>query len=145
MDSEIRDLVGKSFLQFGFSPSVGVQKEKFSIRPELSFLGGSGNGNRFSIFALPITATLPLGMPGQKDMPYVAAGLGPTYFDYRITRPAGPTTFDKSGIGWISHIEAGYVLGDRLKLSARYNMLSESEGFNFNGFQLSLSWQFFKL
>lgn len=143
-DSEIRDLVGKSFFQFGFSPGVGIQKEKFSIRPELSFLGGSGNGNRFNIIAVPITATMPLGQPGQKSMPYLAAGFGPTYYDYNITR-TGPINFRDTGIGTIAHVEAGLVLGESMRLSARYNMLSEKDGFNFNGVQISLSWQFFRL
>lgn len=143
-DTEIRDLVGKSFFQFGFSPSVGIQKEKYSIRPELNFLGGSGNGNRFSIIAVPITFTMPLGMGQEKTTPYIAAGAGLTYFDYDITRP-GPVNFRDKGIGTIAHVEAGIVFGDRMRLSARYNMLSERDGFNFNGLQVGLSWQFFRL
>lgn len=143
-DSEIRSLVGNSFLQFGFSPSVGINREKFSVRPELNFLGGSGKGNRFSIIAVPFTFTMPLGLPGQKNTPYVSAGLGPTYFDYNITRP-GPVNFRDTGIGTVAHVEAGMVLGESMRLSARYNMLNERDGFNFNGFQISLSWQFFRI
>jgi len=139
----MRDLVGSSFLQFGFSPSVGVNSAKFSVRPELSFLGGSGNGNRFSIFAIPITAVMPLGSSGGTT-PYIAIGAGPTYYDYNITRP-GPTNFRGRGVGFISHAEAGMVFGDRMRLSARYNMLSEKDGFNFNGIQIGLSWQFIRL
>jgi hypothetical protein len=143
-DSEIRDLVGKSFLQFGISPGGGITKEKYSIKPELTFLGGSGNGNRFSIWGLPVTITIPLGMGRETNIPYVAAGIGPTYFDYNITRP-GPTNFNDKGFGVISHIEGGMVFSQNLKLSIRYNMLSEKDGFNFNGVQVGLSWQFFKL
>jgi hypothetical protein len=143
-DGEIRDLVGKSFLQLGFSPNVGVSKEKFSLRPELVYIGGSGHGNRFSIFAIPITAVMPLSLTDQKTTPYIAAGAGLTYFDYDITRP-GPTNFRRSGVGAITHFEAGMVFGDRVKLSARYNILSGSQGFNFNGIQVGISWQFFSL
>lgn len=145
MDSEIRDLVGKSFLQLGISPGVGITKERYSISPEFAYIGGSGNGNRFSIFAVPITITMPLGVVAKDgNVPYVAAGLGLTYFDYDITRPS-LTRHRDSGIGTIAHVEGGIVFGDRIRLSARYNMMSEHDSFNFNGFQLGLAWQFFKL
>ncbi|HVL39317.1 MAG TPA: acyloxyacyl hydrolase [Fimbriimonadaceae bacterium] len=141
--SEIRDALGSSWFQYGFSPSVRLRGD-LDIRPELSFLGQHDDGNRLLIVSLPFAITKRFADDQASTVPYVAAGLGPAYFDYAITRP-DLTRVSEKRFGWTAHVEVGMVLSNRLRAHARYIKFSEHDGFKFDGIQVGLSYQFFNL
>lgn len=145
MDSEMKSLFGDTWFQYGFSPSIKLRNKETDIRPELSILSQSKDGNRLLIVSVPVSFVKRFADENSSSVPYVNFGAGPTFFDYSIQRVGSLTRYDKDRFGWSVHGEVGLVLSNRIRVHTRYVKFSEHDGFRFDGVQLGLSYQFFSL
>jgi hypothetical protein len=139
-DGKIRDAFGTSIFKVGFNyGNAGRQADKWRLTANFNFISAAKDGNRF--FLLPVTAAMGrmFGQPGDSSRPYVRVGAGVAYMDYAIdvsdtVRRSGRKILPTAGV------EAGVVVGDRLRFAASYNWFSKTDGFDFSGFQLTASY-----
>jgi hypothetical protein len=144
-DGEIRDIFGSTIFVFGISfDDFTKQADKWRLTADFDFITGSKDGNKF--FAAPITASLGrvFGKPEDTTRPYVRFGVGGAYFDYSITRPSTGERFSTKRFGFSADAEVGVFLGERVRLSAKYVLLSEVDDFNLSGLQFTATFNLFK-
>jgi hypothetical protein len=139
-DAKIRDIFGTSVLKVGFNyGNVGRQADKWRLTYNFNFISAEKDGNRF--FLLPVTAAVGrvFGEEGASTRTYVRAGIGLAYMDYGID----VTSVDRRSGRKIlptANAELGVILSDRLRLAGSYSWFSKTDGFDFSGFQLTLSY-----
>lgn len=140
----IRDAFGSSVLNFGLGP-VGDPRRpgSGSVTPGLEFLTANKNGNRLFIGTFTYGYEKHFGDENAKTVPYARVFAGGAYFDYGITEISGRKSAKRFGA--TGGAEVGVVLASRLKLSAKYNLFSKQDGFDFNGLTLSATFSVFKL
>ncbi len=72
-------------------------------------------------------------------VPFVALRTGPAYANYSITTNGFRVSGSK--LGWNGNVEVGMIFSQSFILSARYDVMSQFNGFNFNGWTLSARFQ----
>jgi len=134
--SAVKNTLGAKWTSFGVGPTwVGYRSGLHSLW-DVDMWGMSSNNNR-AFIALPTYGyQYVFGDAKLKDQvkPFVAAHVGPSYTDFRI----GSSSARQLGIG--GALEAGVFYSDRLKISARYNMMSKVKDFDFSGLNLTFTW-----
>lgn len=138
-DSTIRDLLGGTWLSYGIKPVSIKVREGVRLDTDLAVTTRQKNGNKAALVRGTVGFLQQFGDSESSTVPYVAARIGPTYFDYSITQ--GSVYKSSKRIGWGGNLEIGVLLSKRLRVSARYDILSEVDGFNFNGFSFGLTYQ----
>lgn len=143
-DSVIKDVFGATLPRIGINFINNNQPNK--LKPQFNFavIGASRNGNRF--LAIPVTAGVgqQFGNTGSSTRPYYRVGAGVAYLDYSIDA-TGSNRIQNSRVAFCANAEAGILLSERIRLSAAYNYFSKSDDFNFSGYELKLSFLFWKL
>jgi len=141
----IRSVFGSTLPRVGIDFINNSAPDK--LKPSFSFsvIGASKDGNRF--LAIPATVGLgqQYGPSGTNVRPYWRVGAGLAYFDYSIdpTDSGNPTAANKLGFAAVGEI--GILLSDRVRLSASYNYFTKQDSFDFSGFDLTVSFLFWKL
>ncbi len=138
-DSKIRDAMGDSWISFGASRVKIDPNRKQNLGYDWNAFSKGANGNKVFMLAGTMGYTIPLGQPGDSTRPYFAIRGGLSYIDYALN--TAPTTrLSGKRIGFDANVEFGINVGDRLNISARYDMFPEYEGLRFSGFSLALKW-----
>ena len=144
-DSLIRSIFGSTLPRVGINFINNSQPNRMKPSFDFSIIGANKNGNRF--LAIPVTAGVgqQYGVPGSSARPYWRVGAGAAYFDYSIdpTNTGNPTSAHKVGFTAIG--EVGVLLSERIRISASYNYFSKQDDFNFSGFDVKVSFLFWKL
>ncbi len=129
----MRDAFGSQVLRFGLG-SVGRQSTgNFKIGTEMDIISANKNGNRLFIVPFTFNAEQQLATSGALR-PYIKPFAGLAYIDYGINTFGGRQ--DNKLIRLTYGAEAGIVLSEKLRLSARYNIFQNS-GLDFSGLTLS--------
>ncbi len=137
----LRDAIGPSWISFGLG-HVDTQKyDRTKVAPNFNVISGDGNGNRVFIVSYTLGVTQPLsqvGLSRSSFVPYVAYRGGLSYTDYAVTM--GGSRVGGKALGYDINAEIGILFNKNLTLSARYDLVSEHDGLNFNGLSLSLQY-----
>ena len=144
-NGEIRDIFGSSIVVFGLSvDDITRQADKWRLTADFDFITGKKDGNKF--FAAPVTASIGkiFGNRGDNTRPYVRFGAGGAYYDYSITRPGTGERFSTKRFGASADAEVGVIIGERFRVSAKYQWLSKADDFDFSGFQIVATYQIVK-
>lgn len=136
-DQFIRDSFGSTWF------SIGIQPLKFDqgrlISTDLAITTRTGSGNKVALVRPTIGFSKAFGDAEASSRPYAAIRVGPMYADYSITR--GAQRFSHKRIGLTGNAEIGMLFRSQLSVSARYDVMSRFDGFNFNGFSLNVSYK----
>jgi hypothetical protein len=144
-DSTIKTIFGATLPRFGLSFINNSQPDKMKPSFDFSVIGANKNGSRFLCIPVTIGLGQQYGAPGSGSRPYWRVGAGAAYFDYSIdpNNTGNPTAAHK--IGFTGVAEAGILISERIRLSASYNYFSKQDNFDFSGFDLKVSFLFWKL
>lgn len=138
-DSTLRDALGNSWFSFGASRVKIDPYAKRNMGYDWNTFSKEQNGNKIFMVAGTIGSTMPFGKPGDMTRPYFAIRGGLSYIDYALnTSPA--TRLSSKRLGFNANAEFGINVGQRLNLSARYDLFPSYEGLRFSGFSLALKW-----
>lgn len=144
-DTVIRNVFGSTIPRIGINFINNAAPEKMKPSFNFSVIGANKNGNRF--LAIPVTVGYgkQYGTAGGSVRPYWRIGAGVAYFDYSIDPTGGGTPTAARRFGFTAVGEGGVMLSDRVRLSASYNYFSKQDDFNFSGFDLKISFLFWKI
>lgn len=144
-NSVIRDVFGSTLPRIGINFINNNQPNKFKPSFNFGVIGANKNGSRF--LAIPVTVGVgqQYGHPGSGSRPYWRAGAGAAYFDYSIDQNNTGNPIAARKVGFCGVAEAGILLSERVRLSAAYNYFSKQDDFDFSGWELKVSFLFWKL
>jgi len=141
----IRNVFGSTLPRVGLDFINNSAPDKLKPSFNFAIIGASKDGNRF--LAIPVTIGLgqQYGAPGTSVRPYWRVGAGLAYFDYSIdpTNSGNPIAANKVGFTGVG--EVGILLSDRVRVSASYNYFTKQDDFDFSGFDLKVSFLFWRL
>jgi hypothetical protein len=136
-DAETRAALGDNIMRFGFGNVRAQRTGNLKIGTEFDIISASRGGNRLMMIPVTIMAEQQLPMGESSGFtPYVRGFAGAAYIDYSIVASDGNRHASRV-IRPTYGAEAGVVLTDRVRLSARYNIFPRTGGFDFSGTQLS--------
>lgn len=147
-DSRVRNDLSSSLLSVGFhlGSTEGISNGKFGA--DFGLVSGHQNGNSFDLFQLLYGYEQTLGGnggQGSKDgmdlVPYFKIGAGLAYADYSMTDSQGH--FSGKRILPTAKFEVGTIFAKKLRLSAAYDTFASTDGFNFGGVELKLTYDVF--
>ncbi|MBV6457943.1 MAG: hypothetical protein HONBIEJF_01063 [Fimbriimonadaceae bacterium] len=138
---EVRDALGGTWISYGVSPMRREHPSGWKFDIGFDYIGRSKNGNRVSVLGVGFGVRKVFGTANE-FRPYVAAHIGPAYQDYAIFRGAQRVADRRFGL--MGNLEVGVIISDRLKIRARYVPISKSDGFDFSGFSIGVSYQVFR-
>lgn len=135
-----RDALGNSWISWGIGPVPIVSRDGRRISSDLGFVAHSNNGNRLFMIKPTIGVSQTFGDATKAGaVPFIAVRTGPAYANYSITTNGVKVSGSK--IGWNGNAEVGIIFNQNFILSARYDVMSQFSGFNFNGWTLSARFQ----
>ena len=138
--SEIRKDLGNGALQIGIGAANTARPREGSISPSFTAIIANGNGNKLFILPYTFGYEYHFGVDsGAAALPYVRPFTGVAYYDYSITNTAG-SHFGVKRLGGTAGLEAGLMIGSKIKLAATYSFFTPTSGFNFHGLSLSASY-----
>ncbi len=141
-DTKIQSVLGKDIFKFGLDlgPAPKISDGRFG--PSLAALSISNGGQNITVLAGMISYNFPIPELNKNFEPYVKAGLGGAYADY---------TFNYAGSHYaakkllpIAQLKAGIIFDKNYELSLAYDWLGSTDGFNFSGLNISLSYTVFR-
>lgn len=134
--STLRDALGDAWFSIGATTMRDGVLQSKALGTNWNVVSKSNGGNKVFMGSYSLGLFQPLGGPEQQTRPFFAVRGGLSYIDYAI----GPTNNRTSGkrLGYNANAEFGIMFGERLSLSARYDVFSEHDGLNFDGLSLSL-------
>jgi hypothetical protein len=134
----VRDAFGKSVLSIGVSPVSSSRPSSGSLTPSFQTLSADQNGNRLFIGTFTYGYEYHVGDDTGTVVPFARGFGGASYFDFGISEPSGRQSLKR--VGFTYGAEIGAVIGKRLQVSARYNVYSKEDYFDFNGITLSATY-----
>lgn len=150
-NSTIRGVYGTG-IKVGISPVTHIRSDNWHLDGDVSLITDNHNGNKLFILPVNVAYERAFGPDDSDSQPFVRLSVGAVYNDHTfdvdsslvpgIARPAISTTshFSSKTVGADAAIEVGTVLSRKLRLSARYNLFSKSDGFDFSGFTFSVQY-----
>ncbi|MDR3691655.1 MAG: hypothetical protein P4L46_19910 [Fimbriimonas sp.] len=143
--SEIRKDLGSGAFQIGFGATGVSRPSEGSITPSLSLIVAKGNSNSLYIVPYTFGYEYHFGVDNSSEfLPYIRPFAGVAYYDYSITDTAG-SHFGVKRLGGTAGLEAGFQIGSKIRVSAKYNFFTPSSGFDFDGLSLSATYALFSL
>jgi hypothetical protein len=143
VDRSARDAFGDTWFSWGIRPVSFDSREGFKVAADVNVLARRAHGNRLTILSATLGVGRTFGEGDSNAQPYAIVRAGPAYFDYAVTQPGGARV-SAQRIGVNGNVELGVILGDRLRLSARYDLFSNFDGLKFDGVSLSLVYQVYR-
>lgn len=140
--SDLRLALGDQWWSVGVTTMrEGATVDRQKLGTNISFVSQSKNGNSVFLASYTFGALVPLGSgrarPNDSALrPFFAARAGVSYIDYAVTM--GLNRFSGKKVGYNANVEAGFMMGDRLTISARYDVFSKYDGFTFDGLSFNL-------
>jgi hypothetical protein len=144
-DTVIRNVFGSSLPRFGINFINNSQPNKLKPSFDFAVIGANKDGNRFLAIPLTMGVGQQYGSPTSSTRPYWRVGAGAAYFDYSIDPTNSGTPIAAHKIGLTAVGEVGVLLSERVRVSASYNYFSKQDDFNFSGWDLKVSFLFWKL
>jgi len=140
-DSVIRGVYGTG-LKLGISPVTHIRNDNWHLDGDISIIADNHEGNK--LFILPVNAAFErsFGPDNADSQPFVRLSAGAVYNDHSFN--IGATHYSAKTVGGDAAVEVGTVLSKKLRLSARYNLFTKSDGFEFSGFTFSVQYAAFK-
>lgn len=145
-DRVIRDVFGSTLPRIGINFINNNRPEKFKPSFNFAVIGANKDGNRF--LAIPVTVGVgqQLGGENASTRPYWRVGAGVAYLDYSIdTSGTGANRIDNNRISFCGVAEGGILLSERVRVSAAYNYFQKADDFNFSGWEIKVSFLFWKV
>lgn len=139
--SELRDAIGSSWFSIGLGNVNQNNYNRTKVSPDLNFITGDGGGSKVVIVSYTLGVTQPLsavGLGKSDFLPYFAYRGGLSYVDYAVNTGGGRSS--GKALGYDINAEIGVLFQGNLSLSARYDLVSQHDGLNFNGLSLNLRW-----
>ena len=139
-DSTVKNALGDTWLSYGLSFGAVEQADGRRMGEDIEFVSRESSGNRLFMGTLSYGLLQPFGngwARGQRasgTAPYFAVRGGLTYADYRIG------AVDASPVLLNANAELGMTFGKNLNLSLRYDLMTETRGFNFSGATIGLKY-----
>lgn len=144
-DGKLREALGDSWLSIGATAVTGESYARRAPSFDWEAISKSGSGNKVFMLAASYGFTFPLGqrrmgygMASTGARPYFAVRAGLSYVDYAIG--VGAARVGAKRIGPNANAELGINIGDRLNVSARYDLMPAYDGYGFSGLSLSLKY-----
>lgn len=131
---EIRSIFGKQIASFGISFGDRATPGHNKITTDFGLITANKNGQRFLLIPFTVGYESVLGDDRQSTLPYYRVGVGVSYYDYSLNRLGSNFTTHRLAPAGVAEI--GIVIDKRLRVSAKYNVFSKSNAFDFNGFSL---------
>lgn len=135
---EIRDLLGGTWISYGVSPVRRENPSGWKFDLSFDYVARSKNGNRVSVLGVGFGVRKVFGT-NNEFRPYVAAHVGPAYMDYAIFRGASRIADRKLSL--MGNLEVGVIISDKIKIRARYVPIAKSDGFDFSGISIGITYQ----
>jgi hypothetical protein len=132
----LRDRFGDSIFRIGITPVMIKRQKDWVPSFEVGFMGATGHGDHFGVFPLTVGVQKSFGDPNQSTVPFIRAGAGAAYFDYKLTNPDLSESRGHK-FGGVTALEAGFISGHRFKASVRYYLFQKQSGVDFSGFLIS--------
>ena len=142
-DADLRNALGSQWVSFGVSTMRQGSTVQRKLGTNFNLISQSKNGNKVFLGSYSFGVVIPFSENGNSEFqPYIALRGGLNYTDYAISQ--GINRFSAKRIGYNANAEFGVQFGDRLTLSARYDLSPNYDGFSFNGLSLSLRYGLLK-
>ncbi|MBS1724966.1 MAG: outer membrane beta-barrel protein [Armatimonadetes bacterium] len=138
-NSNLRDAMGDAWISFGASRVRLDPYAKQNVGFDWNAFSKDNDGNRVFMLVGSMGYTIPFSKPGDSMRPYLAVRGGLTYIDYAVNLTPANRVGGKK-IGANANVEIGINVGDRLNVSARYDIMPSYDSLNFSGFSLALKW-----
>lgn len=141
-DTKIQSIFGSSIFKFGVSlgPAPKLSADKFG--PSLAVVDVSNGGQHVTVLAGMVSYNLAIPSPSKRFLPYVKLGVGGSYADYSFNY--GVNHYSAKKILPVVQAEAGIVFERNWELSAAYDWIGSTDGFNFSGLSISLTYTVFR-
>lgn len=140
-NSTIRGVYGTG-LKVGISPVTRIRNDKWHWDGDLGLISDSNNGAKLLIVPVNVCYERAFGPESSENQPFIRFSAGLVYNDHR---------FDLNGVhvsnktvGADGAVEVGTVLAKKWRLSARYNLFTKSDDFDFSGLVLTVQYAAFK-
>jgi hypothetical protein len=141
--SKLRDALGNTWVSLGAGSTSIQQTEGRKFAWDWETVSQSKSGSKVFMgsvsygLVMPLTGAAPYALSRNNSnvQPYWAVRAGASYIDYAVNVSGGRTSGKRVGLN--ANAELGVLIGDRLKVSARYDYFPEHDGLNFSGVTLS--------
>ncbi|MBX3118645.1 MAG: outer membrane beta-barrel protein [Fimbriimonadaceae bacterium] len=135
--SELRDRFGDPLPSIGIQPFTAKIGRDWQVIGDIKFLTASRDGSR--LFVVPVSASVSkkFADPDARVIPIVRVGAGPAYYDYSIMRTSGRVK-DRT-FGWNTNAGIDFVFDKRWALSFRYDQYSKTDGLDFSGMTVAIT------
>lgn len=143
VNGDMRDYFGSGKLTFGITPVTTRSPRDWAIDTDLDLQIANQNGNRLLMIPVTVGIGKTFGDKNNGSRPYMALRAGAAYLDYAITNKSA-VRLNERRIVPTANAEIGVIFSERLKLAARYDYFGRTNGLTFDGFQVNLSYGFFK-
>lgn len=137
-DSVLKDALGNQWISFGVTTMRQGTMQSQGIGTNWNVTSNSKNGNKVFMGSYTLGITKPFGDVGSQARPYFALRGGLSYIDYALTTNGNRISGKR--LGYDANAEVGIMFGDRLTLSARYDVFSKHDGLKFDGLTLNLKY-----
>lgn len=150
-DKSLRDALGNNWVSFGLGRLRVDQADKRRFAWDVEFTSQSKSGSKVFMGALSYGILMPLGggsqpyalsRSGLNISPYAAIRAGGSYIDFAVNTNPGRQSGKRIGLN--ANAELGILIGDRINLSARYDLNPSHNGLSFSGLTLSARYGLFR-
>ncbi len=142
-DNSIKSAFGSTLPRIGINFINNQRPEMWKPMVNFSVIGANKNGNRFLLIPVTVGLGRQFGSDNSSARPYIRAGAGLAYVSYAIG-PTGSRVSDNT-IQFTGAAEGGVLLSDRVRISAAYNYFPKQNGFDFSGWEVKVSFLFWKI
>lgn len=140
-DSTIRDVYGTG-LKVGISPTTRIRHDHWHLDGDFGLIADNHYGNKLLIVTGNAAYERAFGPDSADSQPFVRFSGGLAYNDHSFN--IGSAHYSNKTVGPDAAVEVGTMIRGRWRLSARYNLFSKSDDFEFSGITLSLQYWAFK-
>ncbi|MBL8064852.1 MAG: hypothetical protein JNM34_03225 [Chthonomonadaceae bacterium] len=138
-DSKLREKLGDAWFSFGASRVKIDPYAKQHMAYDWETFSKSKDGSKVFMVAGTVGVIRPFGSPGAMTRPYGAIRGGLSYIDYAVDTTNVLRVSGKR-LGFNANAEFGINIGERLNLSARYDLFPSYEGLKFSGLTIAVKW-----
>ncbi len=142
-DSTLRSALGNSWFSFGVGRLNMDEYSAKSLKPSWNAISQTKNGSKVFMFAYTYGYVYPLGDAKSGSVPYYSIRGGLSYVDYAVQQSPANRISGKT-LGYNLNAEVGILLGEKLTVSARYDVFGSHDGLKFDGLSLSVKYGLFK-
>jgi hypothetical protein len=149
---KLREALGNSWISFGAGTLRTSQtSERRRLALDWETVSQSKSGSKVFMGAVSYGYVIPLGDAGEtfgiqrgqsNFQPYAALRAGASYIDFAVNTNGGRESGKRLGLN--ANAELGVLVGDRLRVAARYDIFPSHNGLNFSGLTLSARYGLFR-